>query len=104
MVLCKHVDESGFRFFTNYESKKAADLSHTPRAALVFYWASLHRSVCAPFNGAAAHKPAQVRVSGLVSKVGDDESAKYFAVRPRGSQLGAWASRQRCAGGTVHGR
>jgi pyridoxamine 5'-phosphate oxidase len=46
MVLCKGVDERGFQFFTNYESKKASDLALNARAALVFYWASLHRSVC----------------------------------------------------------
>ena len=79
MVLCKSVDEHGFQFFTNYESKKASDLSSTSRAALVFYWASLHRSV---------------RVSGSVTRLSEQESDAYFAVRPRASQLGAWASHQ----------
>lgn len=79
MVLLKGVDRRGFVFFTNYESAKAADLRANPRAALVFRWPILHR---------------QVRVAGPVAKVSAAESDAYFATRPRGSQIGAWASAQ----------
>jgi pyridoxamine 5'-phosphate oxidase len=79
MVLLKQVDQDGFVFYTNYGSQKAAELDGNPRAALCFHWPVLHR---------------QVRVSGPVSRVAVEESAAYFAMRPRGSQLGAWASRQ----------
>lgn len=78
-VLLKGLDEAGFVFYTNYESRKAADLSANPHAALVFTWLELER---------------QVRVEGTVSKVSRDESEAYFRSRPRGSQLGAWVSRQ----------
>ncbi|MGH9266034.1 MAG: pyridoxamine 5'-phosphate oxidase [Acidimicrobiales bacterium] len=78
MVLLKGVDERGFSFFTNYESPKARDLTANPRAALLFHW-----------------PPArQVRVRGGVARVSAAESDAYWATRPRGSQLGAWASRQ----------
>jgi pyridoxamine 5'-phosphate oxidase len=79
MVLLKEVDALGFVFFTNYGSRKARELEANPRAALCFHWAVLQRQVC---------------VSGRVARVGADESAEYFATRARGSQLGAWASRQ----------
>jgi pyridoxamine 5'-phosphate oxidase len=79
MVLLKAVDAAGFVFFTNYESRKAGELSVNPRAALCFYW---------PTVG------AQVRVEGGVQRVTAAESEEYFATRPRESQLGAWASRQ----------
>lgn len=79
MVLLKGVDAAGFTFFTNYESAKARQLAVQPFGALVFWWAALER---------------QVRVAGLVSKVSQQESEAYFATRPLGSQLGAWASRQ----------
>ncbi|MEQ4207659.1 pyridoxamine 5'-phosphate oxidase [Actinopolymorpha sp. B17G11] len=78
-VLLKGLDERGFAFYTNLESAKAADLTTNPRAALVFPWHAIQR---------------QVRVSGTTSIVSRDESARYFASRPRDSQLGAWASRQ----------
>jgi pyridoxamine 5'-phosphate oxidase len=78
MVLLKGVDQRGFVFYTNYGSAKAADLAANPRAALLFHWLP-HR---------------QVRVRGPVGPVGDDESDAYWRSRPRGSQLGAWASRQ----------
>jgi pyridoxamine 5'-phosphate oxidase len=78
-VLVKQADERGFVFFTNYESRKASDLRDNPRAALAFHWAKLGE---------------QVRVQGLVEVVSDVESDAYFASRPRGSQLGAWASSQ----------
>ena len=78
MVLLKGVDERGFSFFTNYESAKARDLTANPRAALLFHW-----------------QPArQVRVRGAAARVSAAESDAYWATRPRGSQLGAWASRQ----------
>ena len=79
MVLLKNVDERGFTFFTNYESRKARELASNPFAALCFHWAVLQR---------------QVRVSGRVERVSGEESTAYFQTRGRGSQLGAWASRQ----------
>jgi pyridoxamine 5'-phosphate oxidase len=78
-VLLKGVDERGFIFFTNYESRKGHELTTNPRAALVFYWRELER---------------QVSISGMVEKVSREESEKYFVSRPRGSQIGAWASQQ----------
>lgn len=78
-VLVKHVDESGFVFFTNYGSAKARELDANPRAALAFHWASTG---------------VQVRVQGSVARTAAAESDAYFATRPRGSQLGAWASQQ----------
>jgi pyridoxamine 5'-phosphate oxidase len=79
MVLLKGADERGLRFFTNYESDKAAQLAANPRAALVAFWPALHR---------------QVRVRGAVERLPAEESDEYFASRPRGSQLAAWASAQ----------
>ncbi|KDP41449.1 hypothetical protein JCGZ_15856 [Jatropha curcas] len=79
MVLLKGVDKDGFVWFTNYESRKAHELSENPRAALLFYWDGLNR---------------QVRVEGSVQKVSDEESEKYFHSRPRGSQIGAIVSKQ----------
>jgi pyridoxamine 5'-phosphate oxidase len=78
-VLLKGVDERGFTFFTNHGSRKGRDLASDPRAALVFYWASMARQVC---------------VRGAVSPVSRAESAGYFASRPYGSRIGAWASAQ----------
>ncbi len=79
IVLLKGVDEEGFVFFTNYESRKARELEQLPRAALVFWWEALER---------------QVRIEGTVEKVSAVESDAYFASRPRESRLGAWASDQ----------
>lgn len=79
MVLLKQVDDRGFVFHTNYESRKGHDLSDNPVAALVFYWADLDR---------------QVRIEGAIEKVTSKESDAYFATRPRESQLGALASHQ----------
>jgi pyridoxamine 5'-phosphate oxidase len=79
IVLLKGFDSTGFVFFTNYESRKSVELTHNPRAALVFYWPLLDR---------------QVAVKGSVSKVAREDSEIYFRTRPRGSQLGAWASEQ----------
>jgi pyridoxamine 5'-phosphate oxidase len=79
MVLLKGFDQSGFTFFTNYDSQKARELDGNPRAALVFYWSELDR---------------QVRVTGVVSKVSRQESETYFKTRPIESRIGAWASHQ----------
>ena len=79
MVLLRGADERGFTFFTNYGSRKARELESNPRAALCFFWYWLGQ---------------QVRVEGGVGRVPDAESDEYFASRPRGSQLGAWTSRQ----------
>jgi pyridoxamine 5'-phosphate oxidase len=79
LVLLKGADEDGFVFYTNTESPKAKDLAENPRAELVFHWKSSKR---------------QVRVSGTVAPVSAAEADAYFATRPRGAQLGAWASDQ----------
>ena len=78
-VLLKGADARGFIFFTNYDSRKGQDLAAHPSAALVFYWPDLERQVC---------------VTGAVTKLAAPESEAYFKSRPRGSQLGAWASNQ----------
>ena len=79
IVLLKGCSERGFVFYTNYESRKSDELGENPWAALTFYWRVLHR---------------QARIEGRVERVSPEESAEYFATRPRGSQLGAWASPQ----------
>ncbi|MGE0545792.1 MAG: pyridoxamine 5'-phosphate oxidase [Kofleriaceae bacterium] len=79
IVLLKEVDERGFVFFTNYDSRKGRDLAAHPFAALVFYWDAHHR---------------QVRVEGAIERISAAESDAYFKSRPRGSQLGAIASPQ----------
>jgi pyridoxamine 5'-phosphate oxidase len=79
IVLLKEVDEAGFVFYTNYESRKAKELRENPRAALTLYWAELER---------------QVRIEGSVKRVSRGESERYFQSRPKGSRLGAWASPQ----------
>jgi pyridoxamine 5'-phosphate oxidase len=79
MLLLKGADASGFVFFTNFGSRKAGELDGSGRAALCFHWKVLHR---------------QVRVEGTVARVAAAESDAYFASRPRGSQLAAWASEQ----------
>ena len=79
LVLLRGADARGFVFFTNYNSRKGRELAGNPHAALCFYWASLDE---------------QIRIEGRVERVSDDESDAYFAGRPRGSQLGAWASDQ----------
>jgi len=78
-VLLKGMDERGFIFFTNYDSRKGRELAEIPRAALTFYWMDLERQVC---------------VAGTVTKLPVAESEAYFRSRPRESQLGAWASNQ----------
>ncbi|MBP0596024.1 pyridoxamine 5'-phosphate oxidase [Paraburkholderia sp. LEh10] len=79
IVLIKGVDERGFVFFTNYESRKGRELAHNPHASLLFYWIELER---------------QVRIEGTVVKTSDAESDTYFTSRPLGSRIGAWASEQ----------
>jgi pyridoxamine 5'-phosphate oxidase len=78
-VLLKSVDERGFIFFTNYQSRKGRELAENPNAALTFFWPELERQVC---------------VAGTVTKLPAAESEAYFKSRPRGSQIGAWASNQ----------
>lgn len=78
-VLLKGADARGFIFFTNYDSRKGRELAGNPNAALMFYWPELERQVC---------------VAGAVTKLAAAESAAYFKSRPRGSQIGAWASNQ----------
>ena len=79
VVLLKGLDESGFVFFTNYESKKGADLAENPNVSLTFFWPQLHR---------------QVQISGVAKKISTEESETYFKSRPYDSRIGAWASRQ----------
>ena len=79
VVLLKGFDERGFVFYTSYVGRKSEELETNPNCALVFYWGELER---------------QVRVEGRASRVSEEESDEYFGSRPRGSQLGAWASEQ----------
>jgi len=78
-VLLKDFDHRGFVFYTNYNSEKAGQIHDNPRAALTFWWPALER---------------QVRIEGAVVRTTEEESDAYFATRPRGSQIGAWASEQ----------
>jgi pyridoxamine 5'-phosphate oxidase len=78
-VLLKTVDERGFVFFTNYDSRKGRELAGNPNAALTFFWPELERQVC---------------VAGTVSRLPEAESRAYFKTRPRGSQIAAWTSHQ----------
>jgi pyridoxamine 5'-phosphate oxidase len=79
IVLVRGVDQRGFVFFTNYESRKARELAANPHAALCQHWPSLEE---------------QIRIEGTVERVTPEESDAYFAGRPRESQIGAWASQQ----------
>lgn len=79
IVLLKGLDERGFAFYTNYRSQKGRELTSNPRAALTFLWKPLER---------------QVRVEGAAERMPEEESDAYYKSRPRGSQLGAWASPQ----------
>ena len=79
MVLLKLFDEQGFVFFTNYASRKAAHIAGNPHVSLLFPWQALGR---------------QVKVTGTAARIPASESMRYFATRPRGSQIGAWASPQ----------
>jgi len=78
-VLLKSVDERGFVFFTNYDSRKGRELAENPNAALTFFWSELERQVC---------------IAGTVTKLPTAESEAYFKSRPRGSRIAAWASNQ----------
>ena len=78
-LLLKGYDERGFVFYTNYEGRKAREIEANPRCALLFYWGELER---------------QVRIEGRASRLSGEESDAYYASRPRGSRLGAWASEQ----------
>ncbi|MGK7935423.1 MAG: pyridoxamine 5'-phosphate oxidase [Xenococcaceae cyanobacterium] len=79
IVLLKYFDRQGFVFFTNYESRKARQIEANPQVSLLFFWIPLER---------------QVQISGHAAKISTAESLKYFATRPRGSQIGAWCSQQ----------
>ena len=79
IVLLKGIDAGGFVFFTDYRSRKGAELAANPRAALVFFWPELER---------------QVRVMGSVERISREATEAYFRTRPLGSRLGAWASEQ----------
>ena len=79
LVLLKGYDERGFVFFTNYESRKAVELEANPEATLVFHWAILQR---------------QIRIEGTTQRISKEDSEAYFHSRARGSQVGAWASKQ----------
>lgn len=79
IVLCRHVDARGFVFHTNYNSRKGRELAACPHAALCFHWPTLEE---------------QIRVEGPVETLSAEESDVYFHERPRGSQIGAWASAQ----------
>ncbi|MBI3587130.1 MAG: pyridoxamine 5'-phosphate oxidase [Ignavibacteriales bacterium] len=79
VVLLKGIDERGFVFYTNYESRKAEELKENPHAALLFYWGALER---------------QVRIEGVIEKTTHTESEEYFTTRPLESRIGAWASKQ----------
>lgn len=79
IVLLKGYDARGFVFFSNYESRKAGEMAENPSAALLFYWPAFER---------------QVRIEGRVEKTAREESEAYYRTRPRGSRIGAWASRQ----------
>ncbi|MFD2522479.1 pyridoxamine 5'-phosphate oxidase [Emticicia soli] len=79
IVLLKGFDENGFVFFTNYESNKGKEMAEVPFASLTFFWGGMER---------------QVRIEGQIEKTSAAESDEYFQVRPRGSQIGAWVSKQ----------
>ncbi len=79
MVLLRSWDERGFVFHTNYDSRKGNELDQNPQAALLFYWGPLGR---------------QVRIEGTAARIAGEESDDYFATRPRGAQIAAWASHQ----------
>jgi len=79
ILLLKEVDERGFVFYTNFESRKSLELAENPKASLCFYWMPLE---------------LQVRVEGRVERVSDEQADAYFATRARDSQIGAWSSKQ----------
>lgn len=79
VVLLKSATAEGFEFYTNYQSQKGLDMEQNPHVALVFFWKELER---------------QIRIEGTVEKISKEKSQIYFQSRPRGSQIGAWASPQ----------
>lgn len=79
IVLLKGIEKNGFRFFTNYDSSKGKAIAENPQVALTFFWDKIHR---------------QVRIEGTVEKISAKDSTNYFQSRPKGSQIGAWASPQ----------
>jgi len=79
IVLLKEFDDTGFVFYTNYESRKGKDLKENPKAALNFFWDQQRR---------------QIRIEGRIEKISQETSKKYFSSRPRESQIGAWVSAQ----------
>jgi pyridoxamine 5'-phosphate oxidase len=79
MILLKSFDSQGFVFYTNYESRKGWELKENPQACLLFFWNELER---------------QVRIDGIATRVSRAESEEYFRIRPEGSKIGAWASKQ----------
>lgn len=79
ILLLKGVSEEGFRFYTNYESQKGQELEENPNVSLVFFWEALQR---------------QVRIQGTAYRLTEEQSTEYFQSRPKGSQIGAWASPQ----------
>jgi pyridoxamine 5'-phosphate oxidase len=79
IVLLKELDQKGFVFYTNYHSQKGRNIAINPNVTLTFFWVDLER---------------QVRIEGEAEKVSEQESDEYFAIRPRGSQIGAWVSHQ----------
>jgi len=79
IVLLKEVDDYGFVFYTNYDSRKGKDLSQNPKAALTFFWDEIRR---------------QIRIEGRIEKISGETSKEYFSSRPRESQIGAWVSEQ----------
>ena len=79
VLLLKKLDEKGFIFFTNYESRKGNEIANNPNASLLFYWDQLER---------------QIRIEGIIEKITFEESDDYFQTRPYTSRIGAWASKQ----------
>ena len=79
VVLLKGIDDAGFIFYSNYESRKGKELEHNPYVSILFFWPEAER---------------QIRIEGKVSKISTESSKEYFVSRPRESQLGAWASAQ----------
>jgi pyridoxamine 5'-phosphate oxidase len=79
VVLLKGFDQKGFKFYTNYASRKGEEMLENPRVSLVFLWGELER---------------QVRIEGLVDRLSEEESTEYFQSRPKESQIGAWVSQQ----------
>jgi len=78
-VLLKGISEGGFEFYTNHNSDKGEQIEANPAVALTFPWLALHRQIC---------------IAGTANRLGSDEADAYFALRPRGAQIGAWASEQ----------